>query len=650
MAEDCVKTKNVASAKVTKSSGGSLSSTLSATTNVAGSTAPTDSNAKESTTATSASKESTTSKNLNDYLDDFISSVERGFGLSELNDTVDTINGVDCSDEVYKFLAANVPGFSTAMGWMNKVVDGVHGILSGTTISTAVSGADFTKSVCDALVMFYGTVNGYIEVFTKGAFVFFKKIDALRLRLENALLNLTDAIKFCILDVLNDLLAKIKAVVKLSLTVDWDALLKLMIDCPCLTKVVATLTNCTRDADGNDISNDAYAVIECIKSYLDFLNPIDICVGLEALYESYVRKYVEIVFGYIGSWIVYVFKMIIKPFRYAIKKYAEMLMFKMDVTAFIEMVGPFECFFVYTDEYKSGNKYKGMSIIDMINTFRRWIPCFEHACPSFSEKVKNRSKEIYMDLRLDDKYWRNAFEIDLYTTCIGAKLGGSNARETTLRSLYNESPWDLIMTWYRHNSNKNKGDAETNPVPDSELMATEADIAEYQASHGGKNPPNTPNDFSQSVKFTDAPETENEVNVGNIEISESILNYCIMIIRNLGISDDSYYTEKLYQFIRLMNVYKTSPEYVDAATESLLHTDHLRGTFGRGTPTTLTATGIRPPLDIDDTDRLATYRIDNDYDEEFVEHTEDRSVYMMTRGKNESRIDFYSRMYMAAAV
>lgn len=653
MAEDCLPKTNAAASGIGNSSNGSLASTRkTATSGEASDASSASGGGSNSATSESAEKrknpESSTSKNISEYLDSFIKSVEETLNVKGINDTTRELNNVDCSEVVYDFIAANVPGFSTAMSWINKGADILKKIGSGDLMSGALGGNQMVQSICDVLSMAYGTAIAYIEVFIKGAFVLFKKIDALRARLENALLNLTDAIQRCILDVLDDLVAKLKQLLKLSLTIDWNALLKLMRDCPCLTQVVATLTNCRYDDDGNYIGSNPTAVIMCIQDRLSFLDPSALCAGLEKMYENYVRKYVKIVFGYIGSWIVYVFTTLIKPLRAAIKKYAEGLTYKFNVDAMLDAIGPYQCFFSYTYEYDNGSKYRGMSVIDFINTFKQWIPCIQHACPAFSEKIKNRCKEIYKDLRLDDKYWRNAYEMDLFVICIGAKADAETPRETTLRSLYNESPVDLILAWWR-SRNKKGDDDETvdNPEEPIESIPSPEEIEKYKAEHDGQLPPNTPNDFTQSVKFTDSPETENEINVGEQAIGAGEENYIRDIIRNLGNGNGSFFTEKLYQLIRLMNFYHTSPKFVRDAQEAIDHVENIPGDF-RVRKSTLRYSNQRPSKDYEIHDVHVTYEIPNDYDEELCNRIQSADIYLMKRGSSESRIDFYSRMYAKA--
>lgn len=645
MNEDCLPSKNVAAAGIRSSSGGTLSSTR-AESGTAMSSASTEGSGESATAAAerrARPPESKTFKNISEYVDDFTAAVERAVDLEGMNRATRSLNDTDCGDAVYKFVYDNVPGFATASAWLNKGVNFMTGLSTGVSLSGAMASSDFVQTVCDMLSKFYGSVNAFIEIFTKGAFVLFKKIDAMRERLETAMLNLTDAIMNCILDVLNDTVERMKIMLNSSLGVDWNALTKLMIDCPCLTSVVAHLTGCTRDDAGNDITNNAPAVILCVRDRFSFLDPVKLTANLQTMYEDYIKKYVKMIFGYLESWIVYVYNLLIKPLRSAVKKYAEMLMYKNDVTTLIDMVGPFRCFFIYTEEYRRGTKFKGMSVIDMINSFKQWVTCFEHACPQFSEKVKNRSKEIYKDLRLDDKYWRNAYEMDIYTVCIAARLDATTPRESMLRSMYSESPIDLILAAFR--KSKSKGDDD--PVTDDVVVAkvTQDEIAAYSATNDGKLPPEAPSSFDQAISFTDAPETENEVNVGSQPIGKDTEAVLVTMLRNLGNGTGTFYTEKVYQMVRFMGFYATSDAYVSAAQEVLDSLEHMDGDFARAPDAVLQSSDRRPPVYDAQEDVRVDYSPEDDYDAELCNALMSPAVYTKKRKADEDRIDFYERLY-----
>lgn len=604
------------------------------------STASSTSGKTESATAKAETKK--TGKNLYEYLDSFAQSVENSAAIKSMNKATDAINAVDCGDVVFKFMEDNVPMFKQAVSFLNKGVNFMNGLSTGVSLSTGMAGSDFVQKICDMLAKIWGTVDGYIEVVVKGAFVIFKRIDAMLERVENTLINLSEAVKNCILDVLRDLAGFLKRAAIIGISIDWSSLIELMQDCPCVARVIAALTGCQEDDFGNDIRNNPAAIVKCIEDKFPFLTPVNLTNAVDKMYRNYLKKYVDMAFGYLESWIVYVYNKLIKPLRCLIKKYAEMLRYKIDVTGFIKSLGNFACFLIYTEEYKKGKKYYGMSVIDMINSFRQWINCFKHACPNFSEKVKSRSREIYKDLRLDDKYWRSAYAIDIYMMCINADLEGLSPRNSALRAMYPESPIDLIMSWIKK-SEKDREVADEEAAFQS-TAALEDEIEKYKAEHNGELPPNAPDPVSTIVALDGNTDTENEVNSGDEPMDVNAENAVIAMMENMHAAGEPYYVEKFYQLIRLMNVYATSPKFLDKANE-LLATMETVDTSYRDTGDYMPITGGRKDLEIDETEIVASYTVEDDYDAARVARLSSPSAFAGYSVKAGSRSAFYARRY-----
>jgi len=577
------------------------------------------------------------------------------------------IDAIDCSDMLFEFIKENVPMFGKANSFLNAGTNFMKGISTGTTISKLIQEPEFMKSICGFIENWGGMIDGWLDIIVKASFALFNKIDAARERLENATLDFTEAVRNCILDVFNAIREKLFKTINLSLSINWDSLLNHMNDCPCLCVVIANLLGCTEDDAGNDITRNPAAVKACIEEKYKLLTPVGLSVALDNLLTKYVRQYIDMVFNYLESWIVYIFNLVIKPFRWLLKKYVEMLRKKIDVTAFIKGLGPFECFFVYTTEYENGKEFLGMSAIDMINTYRGWYGCLQLVCPGLSEKIKNRVKELYKDLRLDDKYWRRAMEMDVYTCCLAVDLDGLSTRESVLRELYSESPWDVLMSLFR--KNKNKGD---------DVSADEEEFDEYETSRPVTAADMMPTDsnskpsaISDAINFTYAPETENSVNVGTRKIStddEEILK-TIGDSMVAGSKYDSMYVERFYQLIRFGNGYATSRAYVEHMERNLgdierpgsQYDSNIDCFMGDSTsnrvpdfsdnPTGLPTVGVIGPDGATDSDTdvphvEVNYYIPSDFDKE---RSDKISGFRFTeRGKDESLESYYRRMFNMA--
>lgn len=568
------------------------------------------------------------------------------------------LNAVDCSDMLFDFIKENVPLFGTAMGGLDKVKNAMNGLTSGAYISKLIQEPDFVKNICSFIENWGGMIDGWLDVFIKTAFALFNKIDAARTRLEDASLSITEAVRHCILDVFNAMRDKIMDTINFSISINWDDLLRHMHNCPCICKIIANLTGCTKDENGRDITTNAAAVKYCLEQKFSLLTPVGLSIAIDNLLTKYVRRYIDLALNYIESWIVYAFKLLIKPFRWLLKKYVSMLRSKMDVTGFIEGLGPFECLFVYSKEYDNGKEFLGMSVIDMINTYRGWIKCFEVACPALSEKIKNKTKQLYKDLRLDDKYWRRAMEADIYTCCIAVDLDGMTPRESVLRQLYTESPFELLITWFR--KLKNQDDNTSADVEESEEYDLNRPITASDMMPDDDN--QTPSSFSDAINFTYSPETENSVNVGTKKINTRSENILKSIADSMvaGSKSDSYYTEKMYQLVRFGNKYATSKDYVLHMTNSIDQIERPGSDFSSNTTSarTLEYVGRQPDFVNDPTGMPTvdnpnapepvhpTYEVPNDFDKG---RSEKISSYKFTvRLPNESLQSYYKRMYSAA--
>lgn len=603
------------------------------------SSASSTSGASESATAKNEKK----GKNLYEYLDSFASSVENSSPVTALDKATAAINDVDCGDVVFKFMEDNVPKFKEAVALLNKGIGFMNGFSTGVSLSTGMAGSDFVQKICDMLSKMMGTIDGYIEVVVKGAFVVFKRIDAMMERLENTLINLTDAIRNCILDVFRDLAAFIKRALNIGLKIDWTSLTELMQDCPCVARVIAALTGCQEDDAGNDIRRNPVAIVTCIQNKFPFLDPSSLTTAVDKIYSNYIKKYVNMAFGFIQSWIAYVYNLLIKPLRCLIKKYAEMLTYKIDVTGMVNLFDSFSCFLVYTEEYKKGKKYYGMSIIDMINTFRQWIPCFQHACPNFSSKVNTRSKELYKDLRLDDKYWRSAYAIDIYMMCINTGLSGQSPRDSELRAMFPESPIDLVMSWFRSAKNQKKeNDEETDTMGNG--AATVDEVNEYAAEHDGDYPPNAPDPLSTVIELDGKLDNENSVNEGDEPMDTMSADAITSMMDNMYAAGEPYYVEKFYQLIRLLGRYSMPEKFLDTARRLLSFMETSDTTYRDAGDYLRPKTG-RPDVSLDETEHVATYSVDDDYDEDKVAALSDPAVFAGYDPVAGSLASFYAQRY-----
>lgn len=620
-----------------------------------------------STNATTVSDRTPTNSSTQTPSPSFMTSIDGAVNtftgaVEQVASAIDTgtrqLNAVDCSDMLFDFIKDHVPLFGVASYGLDKVQNAMNGITSGASISKLIQEPDFVKNICTFIENWGGMIDGWLDIAVKTAFALYNKIDAARTRLEDATLSLTEAVRHCILDVFNAIRDKLFDTINFTISINWDDLLRHMHECPCLCKIIANLTGCTKDEYGRDITTNAPAVKYCLEQKFSLLTPVGLSIAVDNLLTKYVRKYIDMVFNYLESWIVYVFNFLIKPLRFLIKKYADLLRAKMNVDAFIKGLGPFECLFVYSEEESGNGTYYGMSVIDMINTYRGWIKCLEMACPALSEKIKNKTKQLYKDLRLDDKYWRRAMEADIYTCCIAADLDGMTPRESVLRQLYSESPWDVLMSLFKKSKNK-----DDNTTPEEEEYEDYEDSRPITAADMMPTAENTePSPVADAVKFAYTPETENDVNVGTKKITSNEEEILMKVGDSMlaGGKYDPYYVEKMYQLIRFSNKYATSKNYIAHMRELLDNINKpgsdfsnfeggVRSTVIQGRqPDILSDPTGYPTADSPNIPYLArpNYVIPDDFDKA---RSEKLSKYKFTARKPNETLDaYYGRMYRAA--
>lgn len=463
-----------------------------------------------------------------------------------------------------------------------------------------------SKSLCQTIGTWIAWIQATIDIATKAAFVLFAKIDAARVQLEAALLRFNAAVFKCITDLLSDIKMSANLDIGLGVLVNldfnWDELLQIMIDCPCFCRAIACVTGCNKDADGNDISRNPERVIECIQNKL----PIGVGVGIgggiagslnDLLYDFLMKLYKSI-----KAAIEMTFEMLMKPLRALIKAYADLLSQKFDVSGFIKMVGNFECFFIYTLEYKNNREFYGMSVIDMINTFKSWTVCFSHLCPGLMKDIEAKIKEINESLRLNDVFWQGAFEADLYSICIAAKLGYNSFSDYEFRKIYRDNPKTQF---------------------DSLLSQLEASsITRVCKNHNRTSAANTPTSkVDEAIMFRTAPDRENEVNVGEKPITQSEQKKCIFISHNLVDKTVSpYFTEKYYQLLRMLADYEINENTVNELTKILDNCSKKVYPVNMSKPFTPFPSNqsAREALEVYPAEIEVTYELVDDYDEDAI--------------------------------
>jgi hypothetical protein len=552
----------------------------------------------------------------------------------------------DCSDHLYDWITDLCPWLKTGLKAVDSAKKFMNSLSSGVKLKDFMATNTVTKAICNAIATFYGTLIGWLEICTKAAFVLFEKIDAARKKLEKAMKRITNATLACLLDIYDAIDKYLQNTIELSLAVDWNGLIKFMTKCPCVSRFIAYITGCDKDDDGNSISDNPTEIVNCIKEKFSFLDGATLATGLSKLMDKYIRQYLVLFFDFIKFGIDFLFSMIIAPFRWLIKQYADFLRKKWDVTAMIEgcKEAHLDCLFVYTIEYDGDRQYYGMSILDMITTLKRMIPCLEYGCPGLSDKIRNKVKKLNEDLRLTDEFWNRAFEADLYMCCIDADA----ERAYTFKQL--RDMWDSL--WDRLVSKTQKAAVVVDENRKSVTLGSfgaAIDEARREAGVKPKDPYASYDDpYKQAATFATGMDLENNIINGDEYVSSNdediLIKVAGSIVQGMKNGDD-YYNEKWYQYLR----FKAVKEFSDGGMDKLQkYSDELTESYKRAPVRSAYLPGPRRrlPLEIDTDERPPNYKPENDYNQQRVE------VLLATTwepsGKTESLSDYYARMYAKA--
>ena len=246
-------------------------------------------------------------------------------------------------------------------------------------------------------------------------------------------------------------------------------------------------------------------------------------------------------------------------------------------------------------------------------------------------------------------------EADIYTCCIAAELDAPTARESVLRQLYLENPWDWLMSQFRKAKNKDDNISESDEEAETYDTNRPFTFSDFHASEESQHT----NSIKDTINFTYSVETENEVMAGPKKISKFEENTLKSIVGSMSSeTDDNYYVEHMYQLVRFSNNYATSESYIQYVADKLDSIESLSGDYSSSN-TGMNESSLRKPYYADDPTGyptadgsvqtpaiVATYTVENDFDQT---RSEKISYFQFTPQKtDESLASYYARMYQAA--
>lgn len=470
-------------------------------------------------------------------------------------------------------------------GWMTKL----SGFVSDKTNEKS---GEIVDLMCITVNTWYKTIIDLLEDILKVAPELFKRIDALRAQIEQVVINFGLEIKNCIIDVLNSVQKKLN---ELSATaIDFTKLQQLMESCPCTTKAVSKLFNCRNATTPSQ-------VIACIRDIYN-LSPLNAFNAINNFFNNTLKATVQAVYSAFENGVKYAFNVLMAPIRELMRRYCQLLNNKFDVTAMIKAAGAGECFFIYSKEVKYTGPvavdYFGMSIIDIINTMKSWATCFDRIC-SFSPDLARDIKKINEELRLDSRFWKDPYTIDLFQSCLAHSLS---------------IPVDDIVTrevFVTNQTRNSLGD-----LYDSVKRYKKLNVVVYKPY---SNPSAT-----QSLVLKPEPESATGLDTENIGATrvfyDGVEDRLVEMTENIekGLENESYY--RIFLSLRdWSHSFHKSVEFITAMNK-LEYQNTILSSVGNNTGDVPVTTAIDDfteikPIEPFNNDLKATYTIKNDYRE-----------------------------------
>lgn len=460
---------------------------------------------------------------------------------------------VDCSEVVLDYFSG---------GNSDKVREGYDWVSDNVNLQTAMQqfgglvdklspsvGFDATKITtifCVTVTNIFRQLTFFIENALKVVIGLFKIIDKYLFQLENAIQDFLDSVRDCIVSVMVD--AKLAINKLVNNVLDFDIVSDLMIACPCVAEIFASIFSCT-DENGTILS-DPNEILACMIDKFS-LEPSELLGPINDFIDDTLIANIQRGYNVLQESISLMMELLITPLRELMKAYCFILTEKINVTFLIKTLGASKCLVVYTDEVDdSGRTYTGMSILDMIETLKLWTGCFEFICAPFIDETKLTIKKLREDFRLDAKYWNNVFALDIYTSCVMINTSGNSTRATAIREVYaagadkGKSVFTGITDTF-----KDLGPIELEPNTDTQSIG----------------------DVYSSIKYKDGPDNEETPIIqGNVDFKRGVEDNVMAVIRTLGttIGVDPYY-ERFMNLLTWEANFRKSQKHIDMITKTV---------------------------------------------------------------------------------
>lgn len=569
---------------------------------------------KKSSGKQNAATQSTDGKLDKSFEDQFLDSIRNASKRLKIEQ--------NCNADLFDFLS-NTP-FNSGINTGNLIASGMSAIGVSNPFSTDSIGSNICLFTSKAVT----TLDFYIELALKQVIILFRRIDAYKTKLEGALLNFNNDIKRCLINTLLD--AKNLLNRTINVVSDFDTLEDLMIACPCIEDILRNMFNldCFEDNKGNPS-----AIVNCLEN-IGFGADEALCYVNSFVNEA--MKNVGALFNAFDNVIKATMDSLLIPFRALVKQYCLLLTTKVDVTFLVKpakKIG-FDCLFLYTLEKNRLNiEYPAMSILDIINTYRFWVNCFNTICSSFSDELKRKIKAYNEELRLNFKYWNDPNIVDIFISCLFISNGNNSTRSSTVREVFSrfkDENGKAVFTGVA-DAFKDMGKFPITDIINTCSADTDANgnvigISSEENINDGKN------STTDSIVNSDGLEGE-EINSINptLLFKKEVENLLILMIKNIGgvVSQDGY-EEIFSELIEWEINYKKNQSHLDAIND-------VNESIKAGSDSSVVI-DTREGLIDEVEDKVPTYLIIDDY-------SELNGNPKPSRNADEELVDYYARWF-----
>lgn len=329
-------------------------------------------------------------------------------------------------------LGHKLPDFINENLTITSILKRVGGLSNSKLLGDSV-----LKKICFSISENYKALVLILETALKGILILLKKIEKLAAKVKAALLQFANELRDALI---NLILASKYGTDNLGKeSIDFAGIVDLMRYCPCIIDLVKEMFPKCKTAQ------TAEAVISCIQNeYL--VSPALLIASINTWTANALADNIKLGFNALDKAIGSMMGTLLKPFRKLVKQYCRELNSKHNVNLLLKNKST-RCLFVYTTEYdKKGNKYFGMSILDMLNTMKQWATCIEFGCSTLNDDIKKKVQDYNEQLKLEMRFWKDETVMDIYLACISTSQENDTVRPVDIRAIYSKFKGKGIFT------------------------------------------------------------------------------------------------------------------------------------------------------------------------------------------------------------